>query len=126
MNRPLPADLAALVRAGHLVEVEPGLFRRPRVPSRDEAPDQPLKSERPRRDETTVARPPPDREENRVSSPVCNTCDGWIDSGNRAFPDYCSDNCRRKQKDRAAALAQSRADRRQHAAAHQPVRHYPT
>ncbi len=36
MSRPLPADLAELVRAGHLEEVAPGLYRRPRLPSRDE------------------------------------------------------------------------------------------
>ncbi len=30
----VPADVAALVRAGHLEEVEPGVFRRPRLPSR--------------------------------------------------------------------------------------------
>ncbi len=31
--RPLPADLAALVRSGHLTEVEPGVYRRaPRSP----------------------------------------------------------------------------------------------
>ncbi len=29
-----PADAAALVRAGHLEEVEPGVFRRSRLPSR--------------------------------------------------------------------------------------------
>ncbi len=32
----LPADLLALVRAGLLVEVEPGVYRRPRMPSRAE------------------------------------------------------------------------------------------
>ncbi len=36
MSRPLPADLAALVRAGVLVQVAPGVYRRPRVPARDE------------------------------------------------------------------------------------------
>ncbi len=36
MTRSLPADVAALVRAGHIEEVEPGLFRRPRMPSRAE------------------------------------------------------------------------------------------
>ncbi len=36
MTRPLPADLVALVRAGRLEEAEPGLFRRPRLPSREE------------------------------------------------------------------------------------------
>lgn len=31
--RPLPADLAALARAGHLHQVEPGVYRRaPRTP----------------------------------------------------------------------------------------------
>ncbi len=32
----VPADVAALVRAGLLEEVQPGLFRRPRLPSRAE------------------------------------------------------------------------------------------
>ncbi len=50
MSRPLPADLAALVRAGVLVEHEPGVFRKPRLPSRDELhghpqPDDKLLSE---------------------------------------------------------------------------------
>ncbi len=40
MSRPLPADLAALVAGGHLEEVEPGLFRRPRLPSRAELHDE--------------------------------------------------------------------------------------
>ncbi len=30
----VPADVAALVRAGFLEEVRPGVFRRPRMPSR--------------------------------------------------------------------------------------------
>ncbi len=65
-----------------------------------------------------------------MSSPVCSECDDWIDSGNRAFPGYCSVNCKQKaheQRDRgAAALAQSRTDRRQHAEAQQPAQHYYT
>ncbi len=32
MTRSLPPDVAALARAGHLEEVEPGLFRRSRLP----------------------------------------------------------------------------------------------
>ncbi len=36
MTCPLPANVAALVRAGHLEEVEPGVFRRSRLPSRAE------------------------------------------------------------------------------------------
>ncbi len=36
MIRPLPLDLAALVSLGLLEEVQPGLFRRPRLPSRAE------------------------------------------------------------------------------------------
>ncbi len=35
----VPPDVTALVRAGHLEEVEPGLFRRPRLPSRGELYD---------------------------------------------------------------------------------------
>ncbi len=65
-----------------------------------------------------------------MSAPVCNECDNDIDTDNRRFPGYCSDNCRRKAHERrdraAAALAQRRADRRQHAAAHQPTKHYYT
>ncbi len=37
MTRPaLPDDLAAMLAAGLLVEVEPGVFRWPRMPSRAE------------------------------------------------------------------------------------------
>ncbi len=36
LGRPLPLDLAALVSLGLLEEVQPGLFRRPRLPSRAE------------------------------------------------------------------------------------------
>ncbi len=32
----VPADVAELVRAGHFEEVTPGVFRRPRMPSRAE------------------------------------------------------------------------------------------
>ncbi len=44
----LPADVAALLRAGFLEEVEPGVFRRPRMPSRAEVAarnDEPSPSE---------------------------------------------------------------------------------
>ncbi len=34
--RHVPADVAALVACGHLEEVAPGLFRRARLPSRQE------------------------------------------------------------------------------------------
>ncbi len=65
-----------------------------------------------------------------MSSPVCDRCGSWIEVDNRAFPGYCSTDCRqhaRAERDRAsAALAQRRADRRQQAAAHQPVKSYVT
>ncbi len=39
LQPPLPADLAALVAAGHLIEVEPGCFRRaPRTTGTTTAP----------------------------------------------------------------------------------------
>ncbi len=37
----VPSDVAALARAGHLEEVEPGLYRRPRLPARSELYAQP-------------------------------------------------------------------------------------
>ncbi len=77
MSRPLPADLAALVRAGVLEEVQPGVYRRrPRLPARDElhgeqqhTPDRreharaqrtatPPTSITPRRPDGTVLNPP--------------------------------------------------------------------
>ncbi len=47
MSRSLPADLAALVRAGVLEEVSPGLYRRPRSPSRDEVHGQQATTDHP-------------------------------------------------------------------------------
>ncbi len=48
MTHPLPADVAALVRAGFLEEVRPGVFRRPRMPSRaDLYGEQPTTPDRP-------------------------------------------------------------------------------
>ncbi len=63
-------------------------------------------------------------------TPVCTYCDGWIETSNRSHPGYCSPTCRdrtRATRDRATAeQAQRRADRRQQAEAHQPVKHYAT
>ncbi len=96
----------------------PGVFRKPRLPSRAE-----VRGQQP----TT---PDADPSEETVSSPVCSKCDGDIAVDNRRFPGYCSAHCRQKaheQGDRAATdLAQRRADRRQQHAAHQPVAHYCT
>ncbi len=65
-----------------------------------------------------------------MSSPVCDQCGSWIEVDNRSFPGYCSTACRQHaaaDRDRAASdLVQRRADRRQQAAAHQPVTHYCT
>ncbi len=58
-------------------------------------------------------------------SPVCSRCDAWIATGNRAFPGFCSPDCRQKaheQRDHTAAEeAQKRAARRRRAAANKPV-----
>ncbi len=60
-----------------------------------------------------------------MSSPVCDRCGCYIDTDNRAFPGYCSVACRqhaRGERDRAAAaLAQRRADARQHREANRPA-----
>ncbi len=65
-----------------------------------------------------------------MSSPTCDQCGSWIETDNRRFVGFCSPDCHqhaRARRDRAAAeLAQRRADRRQQAAAHQPVTHYCT
>ncbi len=48
--RPLPADVAALVRAGHLEEAEPGVYRRPRTASPSPSPSTPVTPDHPRSD----------------------------------------------------------------------------
>ncbi len=62
-------------------------------------------------------------------SPVCSKCDGDIAADNRAFPGYCSPDCRREadeQRDAtAAAEAQKQAARRRVAARNKPI-HYVT
>ncbi len=65
-----------------------------------------------------------------MTVPACDRCGCWIEVANRAFPGYCSTDCRQHahaERDRAAAaLAQQRADRRQQREAQQPTRHYVT
>ncbi len=64
-----------------------------------------------------------------MSSPVCDFCSDYIEVNNRAFPGYCSTDCRQhahaERNRAAAALAQRQADARQHREANRPA-HYLT